>query len=243
MDLGMQLIDDAERLQETSGEGRIINNGMCDIIITNMYVNKSKDANNKGLAFNMEFKRAEDFNNDNASTQTIYQAVVYKKSDGTVNTYGQDLMSRIAKVTGKSQTEINKTVTKQIPMGKDKKMESVEAIPALCGAKLTGKFRQEFDSYNDKLIDKVRLLTVFRTKDKASASEIINHDKGKEVVLGKQYAMEAEKEITPKYLKDLTPEKVAELKKAGNSSSSSKASTDDGNFLDDVEESKDDIEL
>lgn len=242
MDLGMQLVNDAERLQEASGEGRIINNGMCDIIITNMYVNKSKDANSKGLALNMEFKRAEDFNNDNAPTQTIYQAVVYKKSDGTVNIYGQDLMSKIAKVTGKSQTEINKTVTKQIPMGKDKKMESVEAIPALCGAKLTGKFRQEFDLYNDKLIDKVRLITVFRTKDKASATEIINHDEGKEIVLGKQYAMEAEKEITPKYLKELTPEKVAELKKAGNSSTS-KASADDGNFLDDVEENKNDIEL
>lgn len=242
MDLGMQLVNDAERLQEVSGEGRIINNGMCDIIITNMYVNKSKDANSKGLALNMEFKRAEDFNNDNAPTQTIYQAVVYKKSDGTVNTYGQDLMSKIAKVTGKSQTEINKTVTKQIPMGKDKKMETVEAIPALCGARLTGKFRQEFDLYNDKLIDKVRLITVFRTKDKASAPEIINHDEGKEVVLGKQYAMEAEKEITPKYLKELTPERVAELKKAS-SSSSSKASADDGNFLDDVEENKCDIEL
>lgn len=233
MNLGMEITNDANRLQESNGEGRIINNGMCDIIITNMYVNKSKDGNNKGLALNMEFKKAEDMNKEDAVKQTIFQAIIYRKADGTVNTYGQDLLSKIAKVCGKTQDELNKTVSKQITIGKDKKVETVEAIPALTGAKLTGKFRQEFDMYDGKLTDRVRLLTVFRTTDKASAQEILKAAEGADVVLGKQYAMENEKEVTPRYANGLNAEKVEQLKKeqSNNSNNTSKATEADSNFL------------
>lgn len=228
MSLGIELLNDAEQLQESSNSGRIVNNGMCDIIITNCYVNKPKNTESKGLALNLEFKRAEDFANNNADTQTIFQAIVYKKVDGTVNPMGQELMSKIAKVTGKTMQEINKTLPTQVKIGQN--TETVDAIVALTGAKITGKFRQEFGLYNDKLTDKVRLVTVFRTSDKASAAEIINSEAGKQVEIGKQYSIEEAKGVTPKYNDGLTPESVEAIRKNGYT----KTSTPEANFLDDL---------
>lgn len=235
MSLGIELLSDASQLQERESVGRIVSNGMCDIIITNMYVNKPKDPNSKGLSLNLEFKRAEDFANKDANTQTIYSAIIYKKNDGTVNPMGQELMSKIAKVAGKTMTDINKTLPTQIKIGQN--VETVDAIVTLSGAKITGKFRQEFGMYNNKVTDKVRLLTVFRTSDKASAAEIINHEAGKPVELGKQYSIEASKEVTPKYNDGLTPESVAEIRKSGSTGTPEPKA----NFLDDL--SSDDITI
>lgn len=228
MELGIELLSDASQLQESEKVGRIINNGMCDIIITNCYVAKPKDQNAKGLSLNLEFKKAEDFANNQANTQTIFQAIIYKKSDGTINPMGQELLSKIAKVTGKSLSDINKTLPTQIKIGQN--VETFDAIAALTGAKLTGKFRQEFGLYNNKLTDKVRLITVFRSSDKASAAEIINQEAGKTVEIGKQYSIEKSKEILPKYNDGLTPESVEELKKNGYS----KQSAPKADFLDDL---------
>lgn len=241
MDLGMNLTPNEEALQENLGSSRLITNGMYDFIIDTMYVNKSKETDNKGLSFNMIIKSVDDVNNPNPVTQTIYSAIIYKKKDGTVSDLGKGMMTKLSVILGKTTEQLNKTVSKQIKT-KDG-VETVEAISALTGAKLTGKFRQEFGLYNDKLTDKVRLMSVYRFSDKATAAEIFNAGQGKEVELGKQYKMEAEKGIEPKYNDKLTPEKVAELKQNSSAKSTTSTTTVDSNFLSDLDDDNDEFNI
>lgn len=208
MNLNLDLTPTEEALKEYSGNGLFISNGMVDVVIDTVYVRQSKTKDSKSLSLCLILKKAEDEENPKAQTQTIYDAMILRKTDGSVNVSGKDLLIKLAVVTGVNPQSINETESKIIIAGKDKKEITVDCIPELSGRKFTGKFQQEFSEYNDKIYEKVQLLTVFRLSDKATAQEIDQKDKGVEVELGKQFKLESEVEIKPKYSGTLTEEKV-----------------------------------
>lgn len=206
LNLGLKVTEEA--LKEYSGNGLFINNGMVDVVIDTAYVRQSKTEDSKALSLCLILKKAEDEDNPKAQTQTIYDAIILRKTDGSINESGKNMLTKLAVVTGLDPESIGETESKTIIAGKDKKEVTVESIPELAGRSFTGKFQQEFSKYNDKIYEKIQLLTVFRTTDKATAQEINQKEQGTKVELGKQFTLEFEIEVKPKYLNDLTEEEV-----------------------------------
>lgn len=208
MNLNLNLKATEETLKDYSGNSLFISNGMVDVVIDTAYVRESKSKDSKAISLCLVLKKAEDEDNPKAQTQTIYDAMILFKKDGTPNEIGTNMLTKLAVVTGVNPESIGETESKIIKVGKEAKELTVECIPELTGRSFTGKFQQEFSKPEDKIYEKIQLLSVFRITDKATAQEIDQDSKGVQVQFGKQYAIESETEIKPKYLNDLTEQEV-----------------------------------
>lgn len=243
MNLNLDIERTEEALKESTGSSKFITNGMVDVVIDTAYVKEVEDKENKGLSINLILKKLEDKDNPKAVTQTIYNAIVIRKKDGSINDFGKSLFNKLAVVSGIKSNKINETETKNITVGADNKPLKVEAIAELEDRVFTGKFQAEYSLYNKEVKEQIRLLTVFRTKDKASAQEIAQEKEGTEVEIGKHYSIESEKEIISRYKDGLNEEKVKEYyqnrnKKDNNTKTTNKPSN---SLLDDDEDENTEI--
>lgn len=238
MKLNLEVTRDEQKLTENTGSSRFIINGMHDVVIDTAYVEEQKD-DSKAISISLVLKKYEDREDSKAPTQTIYNAILARKKDGELNEFGKALLDKLCIVSGVKSSKLNETETKTIT--RNNKTEKVEAIVELEGRAFTGKFQQEFSKYDNKIIEKIRLITVFNVKNKASAQELLQKENGvEEVEIGKHYNIESSKTIETKYKDKLTKEEVDEYIKNKSKSSDSKSETtskkSNSSLLDDDDE-------
>lgn len=230
MNLKLDFVLDDNFFNETKSGGRIINNGILDCIIQSAYITNSQTSKAKML--NLVIKKVEDENNTQANNQTIYNAFVLFKADGSPSEIGQQQLVKLAMVCNIDPSEMTHIqTTKQDIKDYAGNTITVDAIQQFTGRKFTGRFQQEYSQYNGKITDKVRLRNYFRITDKASAVEIYKNES-----FGKQYEIEKTSiPNEPLYLDGLTKEMVEldKQEKLNNNKSNISQTTSTNKFSDD----------
>jgi hypothetical protein len=183
-----------EAVKEESSGNYINSSGMYDVTLEAMWVDTNdKGARTIGLLVTY-----------NDTIQPIYSAFRLDNNDGSPN-FEQQMFNKFLICCGVES--LNEPEMADLPIGKGKADKEVPVFTdsELQGVEITLRIAMEYGKYNGNITEKKKVKGVYRTSDKATASEIVN---GAEA--GKQYEKDldyAQKDI---YRDNLTEEEVAE---------------------------------
>ena len=192
-----------EMIRDSGSNSYIHVSGMYDVVIHNILVNKSPNgAVMLGFYFNYD-----------GTDQVIYNAIIMKNNDGKDNSQINIFNKMLLCFGAKEGDVIGDPVEKVLPIGKDKAEQTVLVVPDIEEEPIILRIKVEYDSYEGKITEHKWVRNVFRSSDKASASEIINKARGTDV--GKQYALELnDKSLNePAYRHGVTKEDVEAYRK------------------------------
>lgn len=150
--------------------------------------------------------------NYDGTDQVIYNAIRLTNNDGSAN-FQNNVFNKLLICIGASEGDIiGDPVEETLPIGKDKQDKKVMALPDIEDVDVTLRIQMEYGSYNGKITEHKSVRNVFRSKDHATASEIVNFNPktSSAADLGKQYAIEADEKVCKKtsYKNGVTPEDV-----------------------------------
>lgn len=188
-----QVKTDEESVKESGNGGNYISSSnMYDVVMETAWL-KTNDKGARTISLLVNY---------NDTIQPIFDAFRLDNNDGSPN-FEQQLFNKFLICCGIES--LDEPVMADLPIGKGKANETVPVFTEFSYAEVTLRVAMEYGRYNGNITEKKKVKGVYRTSDKATASEIVN---GTEP--GKQYKKDldyAEKNI---YKDNLTEEEVAE---------------------------------
>lgn len=153
---------DSESVKETSGGGSYItSSGMYDVTIEAMWVEENdKGARSIGLLV--------DYNDQ---LQPIYGAFRLDNNDGSAN-FEQEIFNKLLVVLGID--ELSDPVKADLPIGAGKSDKEMDVFEEVSEEPVTLRIAMEYGKWNNNITEKKKIRSVYRTEDKATASEIVN---------------------------------------------------------------------
>lgn len=190
--------------------------GMYDVTIHNIMVDTSA---NGAVSVSL-------YLNYDGTDQVIYNAIRLTNNDGKPN-FQNNVFNKLLICIGASEGDvIGDPVEAVLPIGKDKQDKRVMVVPDIEDVDVTLRIAMEYGSYEGKITEHKSVRNVFRSKDHATASEIVNFNPktSSAADLGKQYAIEADEKVCKKtiYKNGVTPEDVEAYKKQFTNSNTAK---------------------
>ena len=184
---------DEESIKESGNGGNYISSSnMYDVVMETAWL-KTNDKGARTISLLVNY---------NDTIQPIFDAFRLDNNDGSPN-FEQQLFNKFLICCGIESLDEPKMA--DLPIGKGKANETVPIFTEFSYAEVTLRVAMEYGRYNGNITEKKKVKGVYRTSDKATASEIVN---GTEP--GKHYEKDldyAEKNI---YKDNLTEEEVAE---------------------------------
>ena len=203
-----------EMIRDSGSNSYIRDSGMYDVVIHNIMVNKSA---NGAVSLDLYF-------NYDGTDQVIYNAIRLTNNDGKAN-FQNNIFNKMLLCFGAKEGDvIGEPVEAVLPIGRDKAEKRVLIVPDIEDEPVILRIKVEYDSYEGKITEHKSVRNVFRSSDKASASEIVNKARGTDV--GKQYLLECQDKTLnePQYKHGVTKEDVEAYRKRFTGSSIDTAS-------------------
>ena len=205
-----------EKISDRQGGNYINESGVYDVILKRVCVDTGKNGAIKLHLF-IEYE---------GTPQVLYNAITLTNNNGKEN-FQNSVFNKLLICIGASEGDvIGDPVEAVLPIGKDKQDKRVMVVPDIEDVDVTLRIVMEYGSYEGKITEHKSVRNAFRSKDHATASEIVNFNPktSSAADLGKQYAIEADEKVCKKtvYRNGVTPEDVEAYKKQFTNSNTAK---------------------
>ena len=187
-----------EKISDHQGGNYITESGVYDVILKRVCVDQGKNGAVK-LHFFIEYE---------GTPQMLYNAITLTNNDGKEN-FQAIVFNKLLICLGLKAVDDPKPM--DLPVGKQGAAKSFNVIPDIEDEEITLRILFDFSSNNGQIYERKLVHNCFRTKDKASASEIVNNKD-----IGKQYAIESDPAVCkkPHYAKGITEKEVLAWKQS-----------------------------
>ncbi|MCP4489786.1 MAG: hypothetical protein GY820_21085 [Gammaproteobacteria bacterium] len=104
--------------------------------------------------------------------QIVYGNLRIYNNDGSSNKIGAKIFNQLIIIAGLD--DVAEPVERELPIGKDGKMEDCAVLEDLCNIDCVMRTQMEYNSYEGNIQEKKVIKAFFRAEDNATAEEIVN---------------------------------------------------------------------